>query len=109
MIDNIFLESRLTGQNTSKIIIDDISDHLSIVTIVEDLLPSTTKKREITSNDIRPKSLNSLNQELKTAITNLNDKLDVNSQFNEFHNMLQSAIKTHCPITTRKVSKLKFR
>ena len=34
LIDNIFLESRLTGQMTSKILIDDISDHLPCVTII---------------------------------------------------------------------------
>ena len=53
LIDNIFLESRLTGQMTSKILIDDISDHIPCVTIIGNLLPSKAFKRTITSPDIR--------------------------------------------------------
>ena len=55
LIDNIFLESKLTGQTTNKIIIDDISDHLPTITIIENLNPSTNKWVEITSRDVRPK------------------------------------------------------
>ena len=48
LIDNIFLESKLTGQMTSKILIDDISDHLPCVTIIGNLLPSKAFKRTVT-------------------------------------------------------------
>ena len=43
------------------------------------------------------------------SIPTLDVNLDVNGQFNEFHLLLQSAIQKHCPITTRKISKQKFR
>ena len=99
----------LTNQITSKIIIDDISDHLTCVTVVENLLPSAISKREITSRDIRPKNLDSLNADLKMSIPTLNVNSDVNSQFNDFHLLLQSTIQKHCPITNRKISERKFR
>ena len=44
LIDNIFLDSRLTGQTVKKILVDDISDHLPSVLILENLNPS--KKKE---------------------------------------------------------------
>ena len=60
LIDNIFLDSRLTGQTVNKILVDDISDHLPSVLILENLNPSKQKKIEVTSRDIRPKQIESL-------------------------------------------------
>ena len=109
LIDNIFLESRLTEQMTSKILIDDISDHLPCVTIIGNLLPSKAFKRTITSRDIRPKILESLSADLAESIPTLNLNLDVNTQFHDFHKLLQSRIQKHCPINTRTISKRNFR
>ena len=109
LTDNILLESRLTGQLTSKIIIDDISDHLPCVTVIENLLPSKAFKRTITSRDIRPKNLESLSADLTESIPTLNPNLDVNTQFHDFHTLLQSRIQKHCPINTRTISKRNFR
>ena len=109
LIDNIFLESKLTGQMTSKILIDDISDHLPCVTIIGNLLPSKAFKRMITSRDIRPKNLESLREDLVSSIPTLNPNLDVNTQFLDFHTLLQSKIEKHCPINTRTISKRNFR
>ena len=109
LIDNIFLESRLTGQMTSKILIDDISDHLPCVTIIGNLLPSKAFKRTITSQDIRPKNLESLRTDLTASIPTLNPNLDVHTQFLDFHILLQSKIEKHCPINTSTISKRNFR
>ena len=64
LIDNIFVESKLTGRFTSKILINDISDHLPCVTVLENLLPSHDNEIEITSRDIRKGSLDKLNEDL---------------------------------------------
>ena len=93
LIDNIFLESGLTGQMTSKILIDDISDHLPCVSIIGNLLPSEAMKRTITSRDIRPKCLESLRNDLANSIPSLEENLDINSQFLGFHTLLQSKLK----------------
>ena len=109
LIDNIFLESKLTGQMTSRILIDDISDHLPCVTIIGNLLPSKAFKQTITSRDIRPKNLESLKEDLAASIPILNPKQDINTQFSDFHKLLQSKIEKHCPINTRTISKRNFR
>ena len=109
LIDNIFLGSRFTGQATSRIIVDDISDHLPCVTVIGNLLPTKSKKREITSRDVRQKNLDFLNQELSMLIPKLQSDTDTNTQFNDFHMLLQTAIQNHCPIITRTVNKSKFR
>ena len=57
LIDNIFLDSRLTRQTVNKILVDDISDHLPSVLILENLSPSKKRKMEVTSRDIRPKQI----------------------------------------------------
>ena len=44
LIDNIFLDSRLTGQTVNKILVHDISDHLPSVLILENLNPSKKGK-----------------------------------------------------------------
>ena len=109
LIDNIFLESRLTGQITSRILIDNISDHLPCVTMIRNLLPSKAFKRTVTSRDIRPKNLELLNADLAESIPTHNPDLDVNTQFLGFHTLLQSQIQKHCPINTRTISKRNFR
>ena len=109
LIDNIFVESKLTGQITSKILISDISDHLPTFTVLENLLPSCDNKREITSRDIRQKNLDKLNEDLKLSLSTLDTNKDVNSQFDAFHQALQVCIEKNCLITTRRISKHKFR
>ena len=94
---------------TSKILIDDISDHLPCVTIIGNLLPSKAFKRTITSRDKRPKNLESLRTDLTASIPTLNPNLDVNIEFLDFHILLQSKIENHCPINTRTISKRNFR
>ena len=44
LIDNIFLDSRLTGKTVNKILVDDISDHLPSVLILENLNPQKEGK-----------------------------------------------------------------
>ena len=39
LIDNIFLDSKLTGRTDNKILVTDISDHLPSVVILENMNP----------------------------------------------------------------------
>ena len=94
---------------TSKILIDVISDHLPCVKIIGNLLPSKAFKRTITSRDIRLKNLESLREDLAASIPTHNPNLDINTQFLDFHILLQSKNEKHCPINTRTISKRNFR
>ena len=56
LIDNIFLDSFQTGSVTNRLIIDDNSDHLPTVTILENINHSVKKIMKITSRDTRIKA-----------------------------------------------------
>ena len=58
---------------------------------------------------MRQKNLNSLNEELAMLIPKLWPNTDTNTQFDDFHALLQSSIQNHCPIVTRKIANNKFR
>ena len=85
LIDNIFLDSRLTGRTINKILVDDISDHLPSVVILENINPSKHGKIEITSRDIRPKQIESLKKELRSVLKSAKSNGDTNDQFDKFH------------------------
>ena len=109
LIDNIFLDSRLTGRTINKILVDDISDHLPSVVILENMNPSKHSKIEITSRDIRPKQIGSLKNELTSVLKSTKLNGDTNDQFDEFHKILSNGIDAHCPIKTHFVKRDKFR
>ena len=109
LIDNIFLDSRLTGQTVNKILVDDISDHLPSVLILENLNPSKQKKIEVTSRDVRPKQIESLKKELNSKLNTTTLSGDTNEQFGMLHEIILRSIDTHCPIRVRSVSNKKFR
>ena len=109
LIDNIFLDSRLTGQTVNKILVDDISVHLPSVLILENLNPSKKRKIEVTSRDIRPKQIELLKKELTSQLNTITLKGDTNEQFDLLHDIILGSINTHCPIRVRSLSNNKFR
>ena len=100
LIDNIFLDLKLKGQTINKILVDDISDHLPSVVILENMNPSKHSKIEITSRDIRPKQIECLKKELMSVQETITSSGDTNEQFNEFHKIVMECINKHCPIKT---------
>ena len=109
LIDNIFLDSRLTGQTSNKILVDDISDHLPSVVILENMNPSKNGKIEVTSRDVRPKQIESLKMELTSILKSNISNGDTNDQFDKFHKISMKCIDAHCPVKTRFVKRNKFR
>ena len=109
LIDKIFLDSRLTGQTVNKILVDDISDHLPSVLILENLNPSKKRKIEVTSRDVGPKQIESLKKELTSQLNTTTLKGDTNEQFGMLHDIILRLIDTHCPIRVCSVSNKKFR
>ena len=109
LIDNMFLDSRLTRQTVNKILVDDISDHLVSVLILENLNPSKKRKLEVTSRDIRPKQIEFLKKELTSQLNTTTLKGDTNEQFDLLHDIILRSIDTHYPIRVRSLSNNKFR
>ena len=108
LIDNIFLDSLLTGNITNRILIDDISDHLSTVTILENINYSV-KKKKITSRDTRSKQLKSPEKDLTMKLNSVELIGNADKQFDTVHEIILNSLNKHCPIRDRLVSSSKIR
>ena len=94
---------------TNRILVDDISDHLPTVTILEGLDHSPQKKVHITSRDTRQKQLKALKTDLTDRLTSLDLQGNVDKQFEMFHDTILDSLNKHCPIRNRQVSAAKIR
>ena len=108
LIDNIFIDCKLLGRHLSRIKIDDISDHLPTVLILDHLVPKTNETIKIQCRDMRDCTFNKINSELsgitwETVITE-----NVNESFNEFHDVLCNTIDMHSPLKLKTVNIAKF-
>ena len=108
LIDNIFIDCKLLGRHSSRIKIDDISDHLPTVLVLDHLVPKTNEMIKIQCRDIQDCTLNKTNSELsgitwETIITE-----NVNESFNEFHNVLCNTIDRHSPLKSKTVNITKY-
>ena len=88
LIDNIMVSQGLMINSESRIIIDDISDHLPSVVKFKDLLQKTKTSKIITSRNLMDKALQKINDSLmrtnwSTVITE-----NVNDSFDTFHDLL---------------------
>ena len=66
LIDNIIISENLCGMYHSNVLINDMSDHMPTICIVNSL--KTTKKEPvtITSRDTRPRKIKALKEHLNT-------------------------------------------
>ena len=108
LIDNIFLDSLLTGNITNRIIVDDISDHLPAVTILEGINHSPKKRVQITSRDTRLKQLKALKSDLTDKLSSLELQGNVDTQFEMVHSTILHSLDKYCPIRNRLVHSAKI-
>ena len=109
LIDNIVVSQNYGGKYHSSIIIDDMSDHLPCVTILESFQKLKKTKINITSRDIRKSQIEKLRQSLNDYSPNDKKELKVDEYFNDFHDFIQIKIDEFCPINTREIPVSKFR
>ena len=111
LIDNIFVPTTLSLMFNSYLLVDDMSDHLPIVTILRDVELCSKSKRVIETRDLCPKYVEKLKCELssvnwdeylmvKTVIPeNVNAITgNVNEVFDKCHDKLLDIINKHSPI-----------
>ena len=67
LIDNIFVPTTLSLVFDSYLLVDDISDHLPIVTILRDVELCSKSKRVIETRDLRPKYVKKLKCKLSSV------------------------------------------
>ena len=117
LIDNIFVPTTLSLMFNSYLLVDDMSDHLPIVTILRDVELCSKSKRVIETRDLRPKNieklkckLSSINSDeylmVKTIIPeNVNVITgNVNEVFDKCHDKLLDIINKHSPIRKLEVN-----
>ena len=69
LIDNILISARLHEAYKSGIILNDISDHLPSICILEDLKPGKSKTKTIHSRDLLRKNIEKINKRLQEQLT----------------------------------------
>ena len=109
LIDNIMVSQGLSINSESRIIIDDISDHLPSVVKFSDLLQRMKTSKIITSRNLTDKTLQKINKNLMRTNWPMVITENVNDSFDTFHDLLLKTIDIHAPIVTRKLSNKSFR
>ena len=109
LIDNVMISQGLMINSESRIIIDDISDHLPCVVKLKNLLHETKTSKIITSRNLTDKALKKINDSLMRTSWSAVITENVNDSFDKFHDLLLKTIDMHAPIVTRKLSSKSFR
>ena len=110
LIDNIIISENLCGSYHSNVLINDMSDHMPTICILNSL--KTTKKEPtiITSRDTRPRNIKALKERLNAYDWPLmlnSTSLDANVE--TLSNVLRLETETCTPVTTRKIHGNKLR
>ena len=110
LIDNIIVSQSLCGHFSSDIIINDMSDHLPTVCVIDSLLKSEKEPITITSRDTRPKNLSALEKQLSQVEWNsvLNSE-SCSDNMEKFLGILLKVMDQCIPICTHEIKHSKVR
>lgn len=109
LIDNVIVSQNFGGKYHSSILIDDMSDHLPCITILENFQRLNRTKITITSRDTRKSQIEKLKQSLTNYSLNDTQNLTVDEYFDDFHDYIQTKVEEFCPTNTREIPVSKFR
>ena len=108
LIDNIFIDSNLLGRHSSWIKVDDISDHLPSLLILDQLIPKTQESVKISCRDMRDCTLKKIESELSGITSDNVITENVNTSFNAFHDIVCTTINKHSPLKSRTIKAKKL-
>ena len=109
LIDNIILTQSLMVNCKSRIILDDITDHLPSLIKLDDALEKKKITKLITLRNLNESKLNKINNSLVNQNWSSVITENVDESFNKVHDILQDTIKLHAPKVSRKLSAKSFR
>ena len=114
LMDNILIPLELVSLSTSYIIIEDMSDHLPTLLVLNGLDSGKKHEYVVESHDMRPKNIKALKDSIKSenwheSLSNVippNDDTEsvipqnvvVNAMFDNFHSKIQNLLDKHVPI-----------
>ena len=105
LIDNILVSQNFCTRFSSNILLDDISDHLPSILVLQDVFVTKKDRVSITSRDMRQKNVTALKQHLGSR--NWTDKMtspDYDKNVLDIHHTLMEALDHYVPERTRQVS-----
>ena len=105
LIDNIIISENLCGSYHSNVLINDMSDHMPTICILNSF--KTTKKEpiSITSRDTRPRNIAALKEHLNTYDwTGLLNSPDIDVNVGTLSNVLHFETELCTPVKSRKIN-----
>ena len=109
VIDNIIVSQCLMTNSESRIIIDDISDHLPSLVKFKDTLQKNKTSKIITSRNLNDKTLQKINDTLMRTNRSTVITENVDESFDTFHDLLLRTLDRHALIVKRKLSSKSYR
>ena len=104
LIDNILINQRLLDGSKQGIICDHTSDHLPCYALFENVNPKKKENIVVKCRDMRKKNVDALKRKLGGGILLPRLKLNINEQFNSFHDTLLETIDHFIPLVDRKIN-----
>ena len=110
LIDNIIVSHNFCGNYIGSILVNDLSDHLPTVCIINSFTAMTKGTVTITSRDTRPKNLKALRAQLDSHnwTQQLND-MSPSVSMERVHKFLTSTVDKCIPINRRKINPRQLR
>ena len=105
LIDNIYISKNLQRKFDSAILVDDISDHLSLVALLRQTKITDMSPIEFMSCRLNSTKISRIHQKLGTTDWNriLNSE-DINDNTNQFMSELEAVMNTEAPLQTIRIS-----
>ena len=108
LIDNIMLSKALQIEFESKIIINDMSDHLPCFVCIDGLQFKRRKSQAILGRKLSDKNVGKISQDLKEIDWHEKlEKMNVNESMEHLHDVLLNKLDEHAPIRQLNKSKRK--
>ena len=109
LIDNIIVSQSLRANCKSRIVIDDISDHLPSMVKFDEMLQKCKTSKLVTSRNLNERTLQKISDSLTR--TNWSDVIteNVDESFDSFDDLLLKTLDKYAPTVTRKLSNKNFR
>ena len=110
LIDNIIVSENLCGNFCSNILINDMSDHMPTICVVESLKTARKDNITITSRDTRPKNIAALKNHLQSYDwPTLLSSPSLDGNMETLNNVIQREMDYCTPVKSRKISYSKLR
>ena len=97
LIDNIVVSTEYIGNIDSRILMDDISDHLPSYVKINNILENKLEPKKIESRSMKPKNIDALKRCLATVDWENYINEDVNIMFDKVHTVITESVETYLP------------